>query len=219
MQVQENERSADARTAPRSNMYIAGILCWAGSSTPAKIRNMSGSGALIEAAIIPAKNMPVRLVRGSLSAEGRVAWVEEGRCGLHFDAHISVRDWMAPARNSEQSRVDQTVAMLKAGTLPLHESRREKESESAGDAHALEDQLAPDLREVCRLLEILGSELSGDDDVVRRHESALQSLDIAAQTIAAAIDLLACGCTAKGDLAHRLASLRTSRKEVLGDCG
>ena len=144
-----------------------------------------------------------------------VAWIGEGRCGLHFNSHVSVRDWMAPGRNSEQTRVDQTVSILKAGALPLHESRREKETETATPTAPGSDQLVLDLREVCSLLDAWGAELIEDEDLVRRHGPGLQNLDIAAQTIAAVIDILISGSPAEGELADRLSNLRASRSVAL----
>ena len=200
---------ADARSAPRSNMYIVAVLSWAQSSSPAKIRNMSPSGALIEAATVPPEGAVVGLARGLLRAEGSIAWVSDGRCGIQFNAPVPVLEWMAPTKNGEQRRIDETFAVLKAGALPLREARRARADESL----PIPQQLAGDLGELSRLLEALGAELAGDRDVVRKYGGRLQTFDLAAQTLSVAIDLLANSSHSPADAAARLRSLRASRSQ------
>lgn len=53
----------------QTNMFIAGVLAGRDFSSPARIRNMSRTSALIESAVAPSVDTTVRLVRGSLEAE------------------------------------------------------------------------------------------------------------------------------------------------------
>src|SRR5688572_25681468 len=67
------------RNGPRTNMFIAAILRWGEHRNPVRIRDMSPRGALIQSPVMPAQGTRVRLVRGSYSADGRVAWVDGNR--------------------------------------------------------------------------------------------------------------------------------------------
>ena len=112
-------RQSDARVAPRTNMFIAATLCWEQHRNPVKVRNMSITGALVESPVVPSTGSSVLLVRGSYSTAGRVVWADKNRCGLYLTAAINVRDWLAPPSNTEQLRVDQIVALVKAGAVPI----------------------------------------------------------------------------------------------------
>jgi len=201
--------AAEARSAPRSNMYIAAILSWEGSSAPTKIRNMSAAGALLEAARLPPSGTPVRLIRGSLRAAGTIAWVSEGRCGVHFASLVSVRGWMAPTKNCEQMRVDETVSILRAGAVPL--AQRQQHSSEIRTAPT---QLADDLSDVTRLIRGLARDMAGDDQVLTKYGNKLQIFDLAIQTLDAAAALLTSDGRSDADAIDRLRNLRASRAQV-----
>ena len=189
-------------------MYIVAVLSWAQSSSPAKIRNMSPSGALIEAATVPPEGAVVGLARGLLRAEGSIAWVSDGRCGIQFNAPVPVLEWMAPTKKGEQKRIDETFAVLKAGALPLREARRARADESL----PIPQQLAGDLGD-----SLVSSRHSGPSSRATGMSSAnmadLQTFDLAAQTLSVAIDLLANSSHSPADAAARLRSLRASRSQ------
>ena len=55
-------------------MLVAATLHVDGQLLPVRIRNMSVSGALIEAATLPPAGAAVVLERGSLQVAGRISW-------------------------------------------------------------------------------------------------------------------------------------------------
>ncbi len=209
------EREADARATTRTNMYIAAVLSSGECSSPAKIRNMSASGALVETPAVPAVGSTVRLVRGALGVEGTVAWAVNGRCGIRFKSLVSAGEWMSPAPNKEQNRVDQTVALLRAGALPMSGARQRQDRTSSQVPMA--EQLAAELREVIRLLDQIGNELTDDEHVVQKYGRQLQSLDLVEQSIGLAVAVLLERIEGEAELGLRLQSLRASRLQSTSD--
>ena len=208
-----HNRAADARGATRSNLYLAAALYCDGFSCPVKIRNISISGALIEGAAIPAEGSLVQLVRGALIVHGLVAWSREGQCGLKFSGCVDVQQWRASPSNSEQQRVDEIVRLVKAGAVPLPVPPLSKIAEPQEVRDASSD-LAADLGRASKLLENLGGVLASDLEIVTRHGTALQNLDIAMQVLAAVEAILAGDSDLEID-ATKLPGLRRSADQAL----
>lgn len=205
------EPTGDGRTSSRTNMYIAAILSSQDISSPAKIKNMSATGALAEASVVPDVGSLIRLVRGSLSVEGRIAWATAGRCGIRFNSLVAVGEWMSPTPNKAQKGVDETVALLKAGALPISSARQSRlENESP-----ITEELATELRQVSSMLDELGNELAADEHVVQNFGKQLQGLDLAQQTLELAAAILSNGCRSATDFASRLESLSASRVQAM----
>lgn len=168
--------AADHRHAPRTHLFVIATLCWGEGSTPVHVRNMSGKGAQIEAATLPKPGSLVMLKRGSLKADGRIAWAAERKAGLAFDGSVNVIDWMARQSNARQDQVDEIVSALKSAV-----GRSEV---PAGQA------CGPDLATVIETevellrsdLINLGNVLAADVILVATHPE-IQSLDISLQRI------------------------------------
>jgi hypothetical protein len=207
------ERTPDARAAQRSNVFLAAVLQGPGFSAPVKIRNMSSTGALVEAAAVPDAGVPVRLIRGSLMVPAVIAWSEESRCGLRFSSIVSVPEWMAPSRNSEQQRVDDTVRLLKMGAVPIPQRTTPVSTMEIGDA-AKPSRLAMDIQRVLTLIQSLGDDLANDKEVLMRHSAKLQHLDIAIQTLSAVANALSVSMVDEASLA-RLQNLRSGCAQAL----
>ena len=175
---------ADARSASRSSLYLSATLYCDGSSSPVKIRNLSASGALIEGPTNASLGSLVQLVRGALIVHALVVWFAEGKCGLKFSGLVDVPEWRAAPINAAQQRVDEIVRLVKAGAVPLPVRRISPTSnpEDSGDGNTA---LSGQLRRASELLNSLGDVLTNDPDIVTRHGTALQNLDIAIQLIAA----------------------------------
>lgn len=168
--------TANSRSEERLNMFVMATLYATTGSAPVKVRNMSSLGALVEGPMMPAVDTVVALRRGSLSVAGRVAWREEGRCGLRFDCPTCVDEWLP--KKVPQSRVDQLVEQTKSGLT--------------GHAPGLLHEWSPGPRSVTDLelknlrnaLHALADDLAEDPVVLERHASKLQALDLAAQILA-----------------------------------
>lgn len=207
-------RAADARTAHRASIYLAAALYCDGSSSPVKIRNISETGALIEGASLPGLGSLVQLVRGGLIVHALVAWVSEGRCGLKFSGCVDVQQWRAVPTNSEQQRVDDIVRLVKAGAVPLpvpHLAQSAEPDCSDDDENVV---ICGDLKRAASLLANLGEALAADPEIVSRHGSLLQNLDIAMQVIAG-VEATIAGHNDSGSDAVKLAGLRRSADQAL----
>lgn len=200
---------ADVRIAHRSSMYLAASLYHDGISSPARIRNMSASGALVEAAVVPGSSSTVCLRRGSLVVDATVAWSEEGRCGLQFAGSIEMQQWLASPSNTEQLRVDEAARLIKAGVVP----RPDCKGGSTG-GHHYDTTIADDLSRTAALLEALGDALASDPATVLRHAGPLQSLDVAVQSLTALAEMIVQGGSDPSTVS-KLHHLRRSAAQAL----
>lgn len=203
------EPDGERRGTARSSLYLAASLYCDGSAHPAKIRNISSTGALLESSAEVARDSLVQLVRGSLIVHGLVAWVADGKLGLKFSGSIDVLHWRKTISNSEQERIDDIVRLVKAGAvpLPINVAPREPSTEAESPSR--------DLKRAVKLLDLLGDRLAKDAIVVASYPAELQNLDIAVQVIEAVGALLETQ-TDLGVDANKFSSLRKSADQALG---
>ena len=188
-------------------MFLAALLQTERFSVPAKIRNMSSTGALVETATVPEPGSAVRLVRGCLAVPAHVVWASKGRCGLRFSSFVSVQHWLAAPANAEQRRIDDVVQLIKAGAIPLPVG-------GEPNPHVTSQQLGFDLKAACRLLDAHCDDVMNDESAIARYGERLQNLDIALQTIAVVADLLVGGSDERST-ASRLENLRVSSRQAI----
>ena len=164
-----------ARSEPRTNMFVMAAISASTASGPVRIRNLSPSGALIEAKALPMPGELVMLRRGEDSISGKVVWTEAGKAGLHFEAKVHVAKWL-PGGQSAQQQVDETFQQIKDAahvsppaprTAPLHSQMPS----------------ALDFRRLARAIDALADDLADDPAVVARYGTRLQALDIAGQAL------------------------------------
>lgn len=105
--------ASDQRCEGRSNVFLTATLSGGVRPAAVRIRNISAKGALVEGADLPAVGSRIRLVRGSLSVAGHLAWEGASHAGLTFDSEIVVTDWVRRLGHSGQQRVDQIFAALR----------------------------------------------------------------------------------------------------------
>src|SRR5512139_3177512 len=110
----------DSREKPRTHLFVNAAMDSEEGSIPVHVRNMSPSGALVEAAVVPKPGTRITLKRGSLAARGVIAWSNGRRAGISFDGAIFVADWMSRVPPEHQRQVDQLMASIKEG-LPQPE--------------------------------------------------------------------------------------------------
>lgn len=164
---------AHQRVDARSNMFVMAVLYGDGGSAPARIRNMSRGGALIESADIPAEGLHVWLSRGSLSVRGHIAWRTDNRAGIRFDSAIEVSDWLPGAANpTGQQRVDEMLHACRNG------------------AEAIEPPLTADQVAAVRqllngrdALNAVAEELASCVAIAKTYPTALQKIDVTAQML------------------------------------
>lgn len=105
--------TSDRRSELRSSVFLAASLQFGPVSLPVRVRNISASGALIEAFNLPAPGTRVRLQRGRLEVSGELGWRDLHLGGLTFEKHIRVEQWVQKAGHAGQQRVDELVAALR----------------------------------------------------------------------------------------------------------
>ena len=87
---------SNRRRAPRRRVLIAGLLETPSGAIDVKLRNVSGTGALLETRAPPAENTRVTFKRGNMVVHGLVVWSGGGACGIHFDRPIDETELMIP---------------------------------------------------------------------------------------------------------------------------
>jgi PilZ domain-containing protein len=112
--AQQIDPTPDGRQQPRTHLFVAATLYADRGSIPVNIRNMSLTGALVEADDLPDVGTRVSLSRAQLHAIGSVAWRAGRRAGLKFEAAVCVPDWMARQGTAGQQRVDGLLAIIRS---------------------------------------------------------------------------------------------------------
>lgn len=172
--------SDSGRRASRTNLYLAATLVDDSSQTAVTIRNLSSTGALIEARVAVGARSEVVIVRGSLRVSGKLVWIDGRRAGVRFDNSIDPVAWIPGARLSGQSNVDRMILESRAEIANATSTCRLPQ-EAASTASTLLDRIAEELDFAARKLSALGSNLADDTAVVMRHGALLQELDISTQ--------------------------------------
>jgi hypothetical protein len=167
----------DKRINPRSNIFVTATLYAQGGSLAVRIRNLSGDGALVEAATtLPPIGSPVRLCRGSLSVSGTIMWVDRAKAGLHFVSKTAVDDWLPGGkRGVGQQMADELAHRIRLGELlPQPDPRIDLQPPTSGEQ----------LSRLVAELEKAGEDLAADAEVAARHAAPLQAIDAVAQVLA-----------------------------------
>jgi hypothetical protein len=170
------------RVAPRTFLMLAATVRCAAGFLPARIRNVSETGALIEGENLPVAGEAVSLSRGETEIDGVVAWAAGIRRGVHFCQPVAVEVWRAgkPVAPPSQGRVDLIQASVRAGRSPPPGPPPGAEERWVGQ---LDARMGEELAFVQRLIEALGDELVADPAILHRHSQALQNIDLASQII------------------------------------
>ncbi|MGZ8346850.1 MAG: PilZ domain-containing protein [Allosphingosinicella sp.] len=182
---------AEARRAPRRKLLLSAQMESDAVTGPVRIRDLSDVGALLEGVSFPQVGATLMLRRQALQIRGTIAWNSGSRCGVKFDAGISVADWIAGASSGKagaraQARVDDIQAAIRAG----HKAQASgpaaaapAPASAATDADGLDRRIAAELSYVRRLLDDVGEALVEEPILLRRHGAALQAFDIACQIL------------------------------------
>ena len=167
------QQERDAVRDPRTNMFMAAVLHWAGRSAPVTLRNLSPTGALVEGAVLPMAGELIHLVRGTLCADGNVAWSVGRRCGVRLGHLIDVAKWMAPPGKSQPTPIGLTAEAGRHLAIPP--------PVPSPMSRSIEPSPARLLRDLERLLLDVSNDLASDSATVARHGTQLQKLDLIAQ--------------------------------------
>lgn len=85
------------RKPRRSRVFVSAEVDWGEGAFPAHVRDISRSGALVEADSAPDPGSAVRLKCGETLVDARVAWAERGWFGLEFETPLLTSEVVDPA--------------------------------------------------------------------------------------------------------------------------
>lgn len=165
----------DLRATARSNVFLAATLLAAGESIPVRVRNISSCGVLIDSGSLPGVGSPVQLRRGSLSADGEIAWQSGGHYGVRFHLEVDVEEWVRQVGNAGQQRVDRIVTLLRQPPFPDAASLVLASSVDSLDA------ISAGLTAICE-------RLANSSAMVTDHPEDLLRLDAIAQRLRRALE-------------------------------
>lgn len=168
-------RVNEGRRQPRTHLFVAATIYSDAGAAPARIRNMSPSGALIECADIPDPCTAVTLKRGSLEASGQIAWKIDQKAGIALSTTVHVASWMSRHPSSHQARVDAIVSDFKT-------ERRVEVHGPTAEALPGISSMETQLLELRADLAQLGDSLINDLALIATHPE-IQMLDISVQRL------------------------------------
>lgn len=176
-------RRASRRAHERTRMFIAASLSSASTTGIVRVRNLSVSGALLEADDLPSVGSRVKLRKGELSAMGTVVRRDLRLAGIHFERPINPADWL-PNKARSQLMLDTVFQTIK----PLYEGGPPKENVTANaraEASALpSSQTSRDeLEGIADMLDALADQMSEDPAIIATYLDKLQVLDVASQKL------------------------------------
>ncbi|MBA3510752.1 PilZ domain-containing protein [Sphingomonas sp.] len=195
MQQNTSHGGVEARSAARTNLFLAATLHSADVAHPVIIRDLSATGARIETSLMTQAGDSVTLVRGGLSVDARITWQAERFCGLSFTSPVSIPAWMTNPVLLQGKRGRSRAAVDGELATPVHPE--------AGSG-----SVADELARISRSLGTVGQMLAHDPAVLLKHGSQLFSLGRAARTLAALAE------TMQDDAPQ--APARTARPDELG---
>lgn len=168
--------AAELRAETRTHLFVVAMLSAGTVLMPVHIRNLSSSGALIEASALPSAGSVVSIRRAGHTVEGILAWRSKNQAGIAFRSNIYVPAWLPRNAGSRQYAIDQIVFASKNGTesasdLPL-----------SNGAPATSNLVLVELESLRSDLVSLGEMLVQDIILVATHPE-IQLLDIAVQRI------------------------------------
>ncbi|HUP68067.1 MAG TPA: PilZ domain-containing protein [Sphingomicrobium sp.] len=165
----DSAAAPDSRAEGRSNIFVMGTLYAAGGSMPVRIRNLSRTGALVEAAELPAAGTAARLCRGTLSGAGEIMWIEGRKAGFRFASPISAADWLPLGeRGHGQQLIDEVIHRARLGSIPV----KPMEPPSSRPP-----SLQSELLRLQHILHRAAEQLAADQPLSASHIVALQAID------------------------------------------
>lgn len=176
---------AEQRTYRRTATMLNGEISIGDTTWPAKIRDISAYGALVQSDAMAQEGASVVLSRGPRCVAGEVRWRGTNALGIQFAEPVDVAEWL----DSQDAR----------GT-----GSREKNVPNHGCRNTMEvlppDVVACRVREemayVSRLIDGVAELLSEDPILHVRHATRLQELCIGKQMLNELAAVLELGCSA-----------------------
>lgn len=87
------EGASDRRRADRVRLLLSARLVTTFDEYAVTLRDISMTGAMVEAVRLPAIGVDVLLKRGELEIFSTIMWVQDRRAGLEFETPLAVEDF------------------------------------------------------------------------------------------------------------------------------
>lgn len=158
------------RVEDRKSLFLQATLHFIDGFCSIKLRNISPTGALIEARRLPRGGTPVEIRRGPLTAMGTIIWRRGGKAGIEFLAQTEARRWIPKAAG--QGSVEPAFQVFKGAPASAFAKPSPCSMVTTQDMEA-----------VALLLDDLADTFANDAGVLFHYAAKLQALDIASQTL------------------------------------
>jgi len=94
LKLLEGEASGCRRRADRVRLLLSARLVTTLDEFPVTLRDISTTGAMVEAGRLPAKGIDALLRRGRFEIFSTIVWIEGRRAGLEFDTPLAAEDFI-----------------------------------------------------------------------------------------------------------------------------
>lgn len=174
---------ASRRAHQRTRLFVIANLSSAAMTTNVRVRDISGSGALIEADDLPPVGERVKLRRGELRATGTVVRREGKQAGIQFERPVNAIEWL-PNKARSQLMVDiafETIKPRFEGGPPTANTAANGRAEAS--ALPSSPTTRDELEGIADMLDALADRMSEDPVIIASYLEKLQVLDIASQKL------------------------------------
>lgn len=96
------------REPKRSRVFLTAMVEPGSGQVPARIRDISRTGALLESDFVPTGGQTLALTCGATTLEARVAWADRGWFGVEFASPLDATDLVDAAGTKLQVSAPRT---------------------------------------------------------------------------------------------------------------
>lgn len=158
------------RVEDRKSLFVQATLHHVDGCCSVKVRNLSPTGALVEAERLPRSGTPVELRRGSLTAMGTVIWKRAGKAGVEFLNQTDPKLWLPSGTGA--GAIDNAFQVFKGVPAPVFKAPEPSAAITTEDVEA-----------VAAMLDDLSATFAGDAGISYNYAAKLQALEIASQML------------------------------------
>lgn len=182
---------AEQRSYRRTNTMLNGEISTGDRTWPAKIRDISPYGALVETDAIALERASVVLSRGPRRVAGEVRWRSTNALGIQFALPVDVEEWLESHDPRGTGSSQQNVP---------NRGRRHPKQVLSPDVVAC--RVREEMAYVSRLIDGVTRLLSEDPILSVRHATRIQELCTSKHMVNELANVLDLGCSADAVLTH-----------------
>lgn len=160
----------DLRAYRRTKMFLSATMELKDSACPVKVRNLSPTGAMIEAREMPNPGTTLMLSRGGLAAAAEVVWSKPEFFGVRFTMDVDVARWIAEGVSQSSGKAPLTKGVTASEADSSHAAER-----SFDDTVVL-SRMSEEISYLGRVMGHVGHLLSEDPLLRHRHGRIIQEV-------------------------------------------